>query len=438
MKFTEIDFAPELLDSLDAMNFNEMTPIQEQAIPAILDGKDLIACAQTGTGKTAAFMLPVLSILCDYPGNVKNRVLVIVPTRELAIQIEKQIQGFSYYLGVSSVSVYGGNNTDNWNTQRRAMTTGVDVIVTTPGRFLQHLNLEYLDLSGIEFLILDEADRMLDMGFLDDIQKISSFLPKSRQTLMFSATMPRKIRDLAVKLLHEPIEISIEVSKPAEKIEQRVFSVYDSQKLGVVQYVLSRENFTSVLIFSSTKSKVKEITQTLKRKKLSVREIHSDLDQQEREETLRLFRNRQVTMLVATDILSRGIDIDKIELVINYDVPPDPEDYVHRIGRTARAEQEGMAVTLVNEKDQQKFNRIEALIERELVMEKLPPELGEGPEYRRNHRKGGGGGGGKKHPRYNNRNLNSSKGAVEKQNSPNRGGRKNISVKKRNPPQGNA
>ncbi len=401
MRFTEIDLAPEVLDGIETMGFEHMTPIQEQAIPAILGHKDMIACAQTGTGKTAAFMLPVLSELVDYSGNGKIRALVVVPTRELAIQIEQQIQGFSYFLDVSSVSVYGGNNAENWNNQKRALTQGVDVVVTTPGRLIQHLNLEYLDLSEIEFLILDEADRMLDMGFLDDILKISKYLPNDRQTLMFSATMPRKIRDLAKQLLHDPVEITIEVSKPATGIDQRIFSVYNNQKLPLLQDIFKDDSLSSVIIFSSTKQKVKEITSTLKRKKISVSEIHSDLDQLERENTLRSFRNKQTKVLVATDILSRGIDIEKIDMVINYDVPPDPEDYVHRIGRTARAEQKGIAITFVNEDDQHKFQRIERMVDREYEFAVLPAELGEGPKYERNSKKGG------KSGNYKNRNFKS-------------------------------
>lgn len=416
MRFTEIDFAPEVLDGIESMGFEEMTPIQEQAVPAILDQRDMIACAQTGTGKTAAFMLPVLSQLVDYKGKGKIRAMVIVPTRELAIQIEQQVQGFSYFLDVSSVSVYGGNNAENWNTQKRALTTGVDIVVTTPGRLIQHLNLNYLDLTGMEFFILDEADRMLDMGFLDDIVKISKSMPKEKQTLMFSATMPRKIRDLAKQLLHDPVEITIQVSKPATGIDQRVYSVFDNQKLPVLQNIFKDEQLSSVIIFSSTKHKVKEITQTLKRKKVSVREIHSDLDQVEREETLRMFRNKQVKVLVATDILSRGIDIKEIDMVINYDVPPDPEDYVHRIGRTARAEAKGVAITFINKDDQHKFQRIEKMVDREYEFEQIPEELGEGPAYNRGYRN--------KHSnkKYKNRNFkpHNNKGGSKKPVSGNR------------------
>lgn len=391
MKFSEVNFEYEVLDGIESMGFEEMTPVQEQTIPFILENKDVIACAQTGTGKTAAFMLPVLNQLCRTPEDHKIKALVVVPTRELAIQIEQQIQGFAYYLGISSVSVYGGNDSGIWNVQRKALESGVDVVVSTPGRLMQHLSLKYVDLKSVEHFILDEADRMLDMGFYDDIMTISSFLPEKKQTLMFSATMPSKIRTLARKLLTDPIEVSIAISKPAEGILQVGYSVYDNQKIPLIKSLLEGKNLQSVIIFSSTKSSVKDITRELRRNGFKAAAIHSDLDQAEREEVMRKFKNRTYPLVVATDILSRGIDVDGIDMVLNYNVPSDPEDYVHRIGRTARAKSEGTGVTFISPKEQPLFQRIEELIEKEIFKAPLPPELGEAPAYNPGQNKGGSG-----------------------------------------------
>lgn len=403
MKFSELTFDSSVLEGIDAMGFENMTPVQELAMPVIMQNRDLIACAQTGTGKTAAFMLPVLDMLVKNPGDNRVKVLVLVPTRELAIQIDQQIQGFAYFLSVSSVAIYGGNDSQNWDTQRRAITSGVDVIVATPGRLLQHINLGYVDLKSVNHFILDEADRMLDMGFYDDIVKLAKELPEKRQTLMFSATMPKNIRDLAKTILHHPHEISLAISKPAEKIKQVAYMVYPNQKIKLLDSILDDKDLTSILIFSSTKVAVKDITFELKRLKLNVRAIHSDLEQKEREEILREFRNQKVQILVATDILARGIDVENIELVINYDVPSDPEDYVHRIGRTARAAKDGMAVTFITEKDQHYFHRIEQLIEREIEKLPVPEFLGATPVYSPLVRRPQGGSrkgfGGKGHPR---------------------------------------
>ncbi len=370
-----------MLDGIEVMGFENMTPIQEKTIPIILDNKDLIACAQTGTGKTAAFMLPVLNQLCLTPDDRKIKALVIVPTRELAIQIEQQIQGFAYYLSISSVSIYGGNDSGIWDSQRRALESGVDVVVATPGRLMQHLNLKYVDFSHVQHFILDEADRMLDMGFHDDILKIAAELPKKKQTLMFSATMPANIRLMARKLLHEPEEVSIAISKPADGILQVGYSVYDNQKIPLIKNLLLGKNLKSVIIFSSTKSSVKEITRDLNRSGLKAAAIHSDLDQAERELVMRKFKSREYPLIVATDILSRGIDVDGIDMVLNYNVPNDPEDYVHRIGRTARAQSEGMGITFISPKEQPQFARIEKLIEKEIYKAPVPEELGEAPKY---------------------------------------------------------
>ena len=380
MKFTDFELNEHLLEALSYMGFDEATPIQEQAIPKILEGKDLIASAQTGTGKTAAFLLPILHKLTDKHDQLDT--LIIVPTRELAIQIDQQIEGFSYFTHVTSLPVYGGGEGQDWDTQKKALTKGAEVIVATPGKLISHLNMGYVNFDHLHHLILDEADRMLDMGFHDDIQKIIGYLPKERQTLMFSATMPPKIRELAKKVLKDPEEISIAMSKPAEGVIQAVALTYDSQKTPLINSMIANKpEVKSILVFTSTKKKVSEIVRGLKSKNYKVEGISSDLEQSQREEVLLKFRSKQTRVLVATDVLSRGIDIKDINFVINYDVPGDAEDYVHRIGRTARADTKGVALTLVNEDDMYKFDRIEQLIERKVQRVRLPEALGDGPEW---------------------------------------------------------
>jgi len=379
--FSDLNFESSIGEALDAMGFESPTPIQQQAIPKILAGKDLIACAQTGTGKTAAFLLPVLNKLAADPDRpFEINTLVIAPTRELALQIDQQVEGFAYFTGVSSLPVYGGGTSNSWDQQKKALTKGADIIIATPGRFISHLNLGYVKLDKVKHLILDEADRMLDMGFFDDIMTIVNKLPKKRQTLLFSATMPPRIRDLSKKLLVNPDKISLAISKPAEGVLQGAYLTYDNQKVPLLEHLISgKENYKSILIFSSTKRMVREITQSLKRKKFRVREISSDLDQKDREQALLDFRTHKTQILVATDILARGIDIKNINLVINYDVPNDAEDYVHRIGRTARADTTGVALTLISQKDQRRFKDIEDLIEMEVKKIPLPSFLGEAP-----------------------------------------------------------
>ena len=380
------------MEALSYMGFKDATPIQEQAIPVILEGKDLIASAQTGTGKTAAFLLPILHKLTDRHDQLNT--LIIVPTRELAIQIDQQIEGFSYFTHVTSLSVYGGGEGQDWETQKRALTRGAEIIVATPGKLISHLNLGYVKFEHLEHLILDEADRMLDMGFHDDIQKIITYLPKERQTLMFSATMPPKIRELAKKVLKDPIEINIAMSKPAEGVVQAASLVYEHQKTPLINSMISNKPaIKSILVFTSTKKKVSEIVRGLKSPDYVVEGISSDLEQSEREEVLLRFRSKQTRVLVATDVMSRGIDIKDINFVINYDVPGDAEDYVHRVGRTARADTKGIALTLVNEDDMYKFDRIEKLIEKKVTRVKVPEALGEGPEW---SLKGGNRGGGRR------------------------------------------
>ncbi|MDP1745351.1 MAG: DEAD/DEAH box helicase [Bacteroidota bacterium] len=380
MKFSDFNFESNLQEGLDSMGFNTPTPIQEQAIPIILSKRDLIGCAQTGTGKTAAFLLPILNKLAKDPTDSTNT-LIIVPTRELALQIDQALQGFSYFTSVSSLAIYGGSDGSSFEREKRALSEGANIIIATPGRLMAHLNMGYVKLDKLEHLILDEADRMLDMGFVDDILKISNYLPKVRQTLMFSATMPPKIRTLANSLLVNPEQISISISKPAAGVIQGAYLVYDTQKNNLIKSLLEGKDLSSVIIFVSTKIKVKELERDLQKAGLKAKAIHSDLDQPEREEVLRNFRSKKLQILVATDILSRGIDIEDIGLVINYDVPGDAEDYIHRIGRTARAAATGVALTFINEYDQQKFFQIETLLESEVKKLLLPESLGIGPIY---------------------------------------------------------
>ncbi|MBV6483902.1 MAG: ATP-dependent RNA helicase RhlE [Flavobacteriales bacterium] len=381
MKFNELGFEPQVLEALDAMRFDTPTPIQEQAIPAIMQQKDVIACAQTGTGKTAAFVLPILNEICKNPSNGKVNTIVIVPTRELAIQIDQQIEGLSYFTNATSIAIYGGGDGKSFDSEKNALLTGADIIVCTPGRFISHINMGYFDTSGVKHFILDEADRMLDMGFNEDIMKIAEKLPKKRQNLLFSATFPPKIRLLANQLLHEPVTINIAISKPNEGIKQGAYLVHDGQKIALIKSILTTTNFEHVLIFTGKKIMVKEITQALSKVGIQAKGIQSDLDQKEREQVLLDFANKKIRVLVATDILARGIDIKGINLVINYEVPRDEEDYVHRIGRTARGDNKGVALTFINENECYEFSKIEKLIEKEVPKIKLPEGFDEGPAY---------------------------------------------------------
>ena len=381
MKFREFDFVPQIMEGLESMGFEECTPVQELAMPVIWNGKDLIACAQTGTGKTAAYLLPVLNRITANPGQGINT-LIIAPTRELVLQIDQQIEGFSYFSGATSLAVYGGGEGAAFDQQKTALIQGADIIVATPGRLLSHINLKYADFSTIKHLILDEADRMLDMGFFDDIMRIVRELPVARQTLMFSATMPPKIRKLAQGILHNPENVNIAISKPAENITQAAYMVYENQKVALVKSILKgKTDYKSVLIFTSRKINVNGLVRELRRMGFKADGMLSDLEQKEREEVMLRFRNRETQVLVATDIVARGIDIDGIDMVMNYDVPRDPEDYVHRIGRTARAASSGLAITLISDLDQHNFKRIEDLIEREIIKIPLPAEFSEAPAY---------------------------------------------------------
>ena len=381
MRFDELDLEEEILDGLWDMHFEEMTPVQEHTIPVILEGHDIIGCAQTGTGKTAAYTLPLLNrlLLEGNPDNVV-KALIIVPTRELAQQIDQQFQGFSYYLPVSTTVVYGGGDGKGWDVQKRGMLMGSDVVIATPGRMISHLQNSGVDLSKVSYLILDEADRMLDMGFAEDILKIISYTPKERQTLLFSATLPPKIRDLAKTILRDPVEVNIAISKPNEAIDQSAYVCYETQKLAIVKELFKEPTDSKALIFSSSKQKVKELAHTLKRMHLDVAPMHSDLEQAKREEVMLDYKNGKVKILVATDIVARGIDIEDIALVINYDVPRDAEDYVHRIGRTARAENKGEAITLVSPEDKRFFNKIERFLQKVIDRVPLPAELGAAPD----------------------------------------------------------
>jgi ATP-dependent RNA helicase RhlE len=382
MLFTELPLTDSLLEGLDAMNFKETTPIQEQAIPILLMKKDVIACAQTGTGKTAAFLLPLLNNLqTDDHDQNKVNAIIMAPTRELAQQIDQMMEGFSYYTPFSSVAVYGGNDGEAWDVQKKGLLNGADVVISTPGRLLSHINLYNIDFSGVKYFILDEADRMLDMGFYDDIMKIVKLLPKDRQTVMFSATMPPKIQQMAKTILRNPEEITISVAKPPESIIQSSYICYESQKMEILKLLFKNKKPHKVILFSGKKQKVKEIAKTLQKMDLSVGEMHSDLDQSQREHVMREFKNERIDILVATDIVSRGIDIDDITLVINFDVPYDVEDYVHRIGRTARAGDSGMAITFVSPEDQHLFEKIEQFLQKKIYRIPVPSELGESPEY---------------------------------------------------------
>ncbi|HKK10898.1 MAG TPA: DEAD/DEAH box helicase [Bacteroidales bacterium] len=381
MRFDEFNFEPELVEGIEAMGFEEATPIQEKAMPPILENKDVLGLAQTGTGKTAAFLLPVVNKLLKNNKPGSNKALVIVPTRELAMQIDQQMEGLSYFTSISSAAVFGGGDAESFVREKNALKHGAEMIICTPGRMIAHLSQNYVDFSSLEYLILDEADRMLDMGFYEDILRIVSYLPKKRQNLLFAATMPEKMRKLARTVLNNPEEINIAISKPAEKILQVAYLVYEKQKKELAKHILSNPDLKSVIVFCSTKSSAHELTRKLQGLNHSVSEIHSDLTQETRQKTLNEFRNRQLTVLVATDVISRGIDVENIELILNYDVPNDGEDYIHRIGRTARAERDGVAITFVSEKDQENFAQIEKLLGREIFKSPLPPSLGEGPAY---------------------------------------------------------
>ena len=386
MFFEDLDLNDNVLDALYDMRFDKCTPVQEKCIPEILKGHDVLGVAQTGTGKTAAYLLPVLSKLADggYPESAINCV-IMSPTRELAQQIDQAMQGFSYYLnGVSCVAVYGGNDGNRYDQELKSLSLGADVVIATPGRFISHLSLGNVDLSKVSFFILDEADRMLDMGFSEDIMTIAKKLPSTCQTIMFSATMPKKIEELAKTLLKNPVEIKLAVSKPAEKIHQMAYVCYETQKMGILKDVFKGGNMKRVIIFSGSKQKVKQIAGSLSRKHINCGEMHSDLDQEQRNDIMFKFKSGQVDVLVATDIVSRGIDIDDITMVINYDVPHDVEDYVHRIGRTARADHDGTAITLVNEDDIYFFQQIESFLGKEIEKVQLPDGLGEAPEYKSN------------------------------------------------------
>jgi superfamily II DNA/RNA helicase len=393
MKFSDLKLQDSVLDALNAMNFKECTPIQEQAIPIILEGQDLIAVAQTGTGKTAAFLLPILNKLStdNYPEDAINCV-VMSPTRELAQQIDQQMEGFSYFVPASSVAVYGGSDGILFEQQKKGLTLGADVVIATPGRLIAHLSLGYVNLSKVSFFVLDEADRMLDMGFYEDIMQIFKYLPATCQVVMFSATMPAKIQQMANTILKNPAVIKLAASKPADKIIQAAYICYENQKLGIVRSLFINEVPERAIVFASSKIKVKEVARSLKMMNLNIGEMHSDLEQPQREHIMREFKAGRINILVATDIVSRGIDIDDIRLVLNYDVPHDSEDYVHRIGRTARANNDGVAITFVSEKEQGNFKNIERFLEKEVYKIPVPEELGTAPEYKPSENRGRGNG----------------------------------------------
>ena len=380
LTFSDFNFEESLLEGLYSMGYKQPTPIQEQAMPVILNNKDIVACAQTGTGKTAAFLLPIIQHILKAETRHLNT-LIITPTRELALQIDQQIDGLGYFCSVGSIAIYGGSDGMAWENQKQSMENGVDIVVATPGRLKALLQNGSINFEHLQHLVLDEADRMLDMGFFDDIKQIIGYLPKKRQTILFSATMPPKMRLLANQILHEPESINIAISKPAAGILQQAYVLYDAQKEPLLHEILKNEDFSSVIIFSSTKENVKRLEKSLSRKEKSIKAFHSDLEQTEREEIMRDFKARRVRVLIGTDILSRGIDVDGISLIVNYDAPPDPEDYIHRIGRTARASKQGVAITFINEKDMQRFGQIEALMGIEVSKLSLPEGMGPVPKY---------------------------------------------------------
>lgn len=384
MKFDELNLEDAILDGLDAMNFQEATPVQEQTIPVILAKKDIIACAQTGTGKTAAYVLPIINELSKggFPENAVNAV-IMAPTRELAQQIDQQIAGFTYYVPISAVAIYGGTDGIAWEQQRRGLEMGADIVIATPGRLLSYIKLDTVDLSQVSYFVLDEADRMLDMGFYDDIMQIYKQLPSTCQIIMFSATMPPKIRTLADTILKNPEEIRLAISRPPETIMQTAYICYDVQKVKILEDLFSKAHPQRVIIFASAKVKVNELANTLSRMKFNVAQMHSDLGQSQREEVMKDFRNGKIDILVATDVVARGIDINDIRLVVNFDIPHDPEDYVHRIGRTARGTNgEGLAITFVSPKEQTGFKRIEDFLGKQVYKIPVDPSFGETPEYK--------------------------------------------------------
>ena len=381
MYFDELALSDQVLDALWDMHFDTCTPVQEQTIPVILDGHDVISCAQTGTGKTAAYILPLLTNL-EYDNHDPNKLnaIIMAPTRELAQQIDQQMEGFGFYVPFSSVAIYGGNDSGAWGTQVTGLQKGADIVIATPGRLLSQMNIYDIDFSGVKYFILDEADRMLDMGFYDDIMTIVNKLPKQRQTIMFSATMPTNIRKMAKAIMHNPVEVQIAISRPPESINQQAADIYEPQKNDFLKLLLKDRGLKKVIIFVGKKQKVKELTRALRANHIDARAMHSDLEQKERDEVMLDFRNGKVDVLVATDIVSRGIDVDDIPLVINYDVPRDAEDYVHRIGRTARAENKGEAITLVSPEDKRFFNKIERFLQKNIDRISLPSSLGPVPD----------------------------------------------------------
>ncbi len=418
MYFDELALSDEVLDALWDMHFDECTPVQAETIPVILERRDVISCAQTGTGKTAAYILPLLTNLAyDDHDPDKLNAIIMAPTRELAQQIDQQMEGFGYYVPFSSVAIYGGKDNGAWGTQVTGLQKGADIVIATPGRLLSQMNIYDVDFSGVKYFILDEADRMLDMGFYDDIMTIVRKLPEDRQTIMFSATMPPKIRQMAKAVMHNPVEVQIAVSRPPETIHQMYARVHEGQKPGFVQLALQGRHLKKVIVFAGKKQRVKDLTRTLRTLKIDARAMHSDLEQHERDQVMLDFRNGKVDVLVATDVVSRGIDVTDVPLVINYDVPRDPEDYVHRIGRTARAENSGEAVTLVSPEDAKYWNRIEQFLKKGIERIPLPEALGECPtddEYATRSGRGYSGG-----SRHSSRNRG---GRPHRSKGPNQGG----------------
>jgi superfamily II DNA/RNA helicase len=380
MKIEELEIDQRIKDGINSFNYEELTKVQEIVIPLILSGNDLLACSQTGSGKTAAFLIPIMQKILT-SNNKGTKALIITPTREICMQIEEQVSGLGYYTDISYLAVYGGNDQDGFSRQKNALSNGADIIVATPGRLMSHLNLGYVDLSTLDFLILDEADEMLDMGFYPDIMSIILKLPDKRQNLLFSATMPHSIRKLASEILVNPKIIDLNFSKPAEEIEQKVYLVYESDKQSLLKTLLKEYSNQRILIFVSTKINVGKVSAYLNSNGIKNSAINSSFTQNERNETVLSFKSGQVNILVATNLLSRGIDIEDVNLIVNYDIPDKPEDYVHRIGRTARAGKLGLAISFISEFEILKFNRIEKLLGRSIDKISLPVGFEKAPKY---------------------------------------------------------
>ncbi|GAA5520929.1 DEAD-box ATP-dependent RNA helicase CshA [Fodinibius salicampi] len=373
LSFEQFTLNEKLSLGLQDLNYTDPTPIQEECIPLILNGRDVIGAAQTGTGKTGAFVIPLIQRIMENPSE-HTQALILSPTRELAQQIEEQIFALGYHTGVSSATVTGGSD---YGTQVKAIRAGVDIIVATPGRLIDQMKVLDLDFSHLNYLVLDEADRMLDMGFLPDVMKIVKKLPEERQTMLFSATMVEEVQKVVDQVMKNPAEVEFEVSKPAESVDQQIYFVHPKQKLKLFEKLFDADKYETAIVFCATKRGTDEVERMLKKRGVDAVSMHGDRDQKERNEALRLFKNRSHPVMVATDVLSRGIDIDDVSLIVNFDVPNNPEDYIHRIGRTGRYDKSGTAITFVSNKDKKYYHSIKEVVGDQLSVKELPEEKNE-------------------------------------------------------------